>query len=291
MNWYYAHEAQQVGPVSEEEFQRLRSAGTINPGTLVWREGMANWQPCGEVFSPPAAVAPAPPPPAVATVAAPDPGSALKLATSAVVCSGCGGTFPMEEVVRLGDGFVCATCKPAMLQRMREGVGNNEAEEVRKEHIKHEASVKSVGFLYLLGGTLVLVFGGIGLVGVGASAPAADAMMGVGFGAVIVLMGVLYLATGLGLRRLKPWSRIVAGIFAGIGLLGFPFGTIINAYILYLLLSGKGRMVFSSEYQTIIEQTPHIKYRTSIIVWIFLGILLLLLAFVLFSAVSVSPGR
>jgi hypothetical protein len=34
-------------------------------------------------------------------------------------------------------------------------------------------------------------------------------------------------------------------------------------------------MVFSEEYQTIIAQTPHIKYRTSILVWILLFIVLL----------------
>jgi hypothetical protein len=290
MSWYYARDGKQEGPVSEEEFQRLRSTGMIDQATLVWRDGMANWQACAEVFSQAASVAPDPPPPAPPP-ATPDRGAGLKLATSTVVCSGCGGTFTMDDVIRLGDGFACATCKPMILQRRREGVGNNEAEEVRKEHIKHEASVKSVGFLYLLGGTLVLIVSGVALLGAGASAPTPDMMMGAGFAAGFLAMGVLYFATGLGLRRLKPWSRIVAAIFAGIGLLGFPFGTIINAYILYLLLSGKGRMVFSPEYRTIIEQTPHIKYRTSIVVWILLGLVVLLLGFGLFSAVFLSPRR
>jgi hypothetical protein len=38
-------------------------------------------------------------------------------------------------------------------------------------------------------------------------------------------------------------------------------------------------MVFSDEYHEIIAQTPHIKYRTSIIVKIFLFFLLALIAF------------
>ena len=36
-------------------------------------------------------------------------------------------------------------------------------------------------------------------------------------------------------------------------------------------------MVFSGEYKTIIQQTPHLKSKTSIIVWALLGILLVLL--------------
>ena len=84
---------------------------------------------------------------------------------------------------------------------------------------------------------------------------------------------VLYLAftagffyVGKGLRALNPNVKIPVGILSGIGLLGFPIGTIINGYILYLVLSEKGKMVFSPGYQDIIQQTPHIKYKTSILV-------------------------
>ncbi|HKB60455.1 MAG TPA: hypothetical protein VKC56_10480, partial [Gallionellaceae bacterium] len=75
--------------------------------------------------------------------------------------------------------------------------------------------------------------------------------------------------------------RIVAGVLAGLGLLGFPFGTVISAFILYLLFSKKGAMVFSDEYKQVIADTPDIKYRTSIIVWIFLALLIAAAAFVL----------
>ena len=86
---------------------------------------------------------------------------------------------------------------------------------------------------------------------------------------------------GIAIRRLRKWSRVVATIFACIGLLGFPVGTLISAYILYLLLSAQGTMVFSSEYQQIIAETPHVKYQSSkavkwiliIMVFIFLAIL------------------
>jgi len=54
-------------------------------------------------------------------------------------------------------------------------------------------------------------------------------------------------------------------------LIGFPIGTLIHGYILYLYWGTKGRKVFSPEYKQIIAGTPHVKYKTSIIIWILLG--------------------
>ena len=96
--------------------------------------------------------------------------------------------------------------------------------------------------------------------------------------ALFALLGAGQIWVGTGLRRLRRWARIPTGILSGLGLLGFPLGTVINAYILYLIFSQKGKMVFSDEYQAVIEQTPHIKYRTSIVVWILLGLVLALMA-------------
>lgn len=44
-------------------------------------------------------------------------------------------------------------------------------------------------------------------------------------------------------------------------------------------------MVFSPYYKEIISQTPHIKYKTSIVVWIFLGLLLALLGLGIVGAI------
>jgi hypothetical protein len=48
--------------------------------------------------------------------------------------------------------------------------------------------------------------------------------------------------------------------------------------------------VFSEEYQRVIAETPHIKYRTSIVVWILLGLLLLLIAIAVLAAL-IRPIR
>lgn len=48
MEWYYANNRQQQGPVDETEFQDLVREGVIREDTLIWREGMENWRPFGE---------------------------------------------------------------------------------------------------------------------------------------------------------------------------------------------------------------------------------------------------
>jgi len=100
MEWYYAEGGEQRGPVSADEFERLVAAGTVKPDTLVWRAGLIKWQPYGEV--------------AEATSEAP-------VVQGGMVCSQCGQSFAAEEVFRYGSAWVCAGCKPLVLQRLREG--------------------------------------------------------------------------------------------------------------------------------------------------------------------------
>jgi hypothetical protein len=157
-------------------------------------------------------------------------------------------------------------------------VVSNEAEQIRKDHIRHEASVKSVGILYFLGATVFLL-ASFGML----TAPARTE--GAWVALLFIGLCAVQIWTGLGLRKLKPWARVASGILSGLGLLAFPIGTLINAYILYLLFSKKGATVFSDEYKRIIEETPHIKYRTSIVVWILLGVVLLLLGAAFVAAV------
>lgn len=47
--WYHAKNDQQQGPVSDEEIKSQIAAGNIPPDTLVWREGMDDWQAAGEL--------------------------------------------------------------------------------------------------------------------------------------------------------------------------------------------------------------------------------------------------
>src|SRR5215217_7784438 len=58
---FYARNNQQQGPVTWEALQAMAAAGQLQRGDLVWRPGMGNWQPAGEIAGllPAAPVAPA----------------------------------------------------------------------------------------------------------------------------------------------------------------------------------------------------------------------------------------
>jgi hypothetical protein len=48
-SWFYASEGQQQGPYPEIQLRELIARRTITADTLVWTEGMANWQRAGDV--------------------------------------------------------------------------------------------------------------------------------------------------------------------------------------------------------------------------------------------------
>ena len=49
MNWYYAINGRQFGPMSAAEFNQKVGEGIVQLDTLVWHDGMARWQPWREV--------------------------------------------------------------------------------------------------------------------------------------------------------------------------------------------------------------------------------------------------
>ena len=81
--------------------------------------------------------------------------------------------------------------------------------------------------------------------------------------------------------------KIPVTILSGLGLLSIPIGTLINGYILYLMYSQKGKVVFSPEYQDIRDATPEIQYQTSKLAW---GILIVLVLGLVALIAAVSMG-
>jgi uncharacterized RDD family membrane protein YckC len=119
MNWYYVEAGQQTGPVDDAQLEELARSGKIQPETLVWREGMANWQPYSQA-KPGGAAAPAGAPPVYA--AAPAAGG------DQVVCAECNGVFNVQDTIAYGNIRVCANCKPVFMQKLAEGARLNTGE-------------------------------------------------------------------------------------------------------------------------------------------------------------------
>jgi uncharacterized RDD family membrane protein YckC len=110
--WYYALDGKQAGPVSEQELAALVQARQLTLDSLVWREGMANWQPLREMQGTIPGLAALVPPSA----------APLQPAGDQVVCAECRQIVPKGDAIQYSGSYICAACKPAFFQKVREGV-------------------------------------------------------------------------------------------------------------------------------------------------------------------------
>jgi hypothetical protein len=108
MDWYYASNGQQAGPVSETQLDELAQSGRITPATLVWRQGLANWQPYNVARPRPEALLSSP--------------RFLPPIIDQQRCVECQRGFSMNDLLRYENVYVCAECKPTFFQKVREGI-------------------------------------------------------------------------------------------------------------------------------------------------------------------------
>jgi uncharacterized RDD family membrane protein YckC len=150
MAWYFAEGGKQAGPIDDAQLEQFVQSGRIQPETLVWREGMANWQPYNQVR------------PAGRTVSIPPVSSAgvasAATAVSQAVCAECGGVFDVQDTIAYGNARVCAKCKPVFIQKLAEGARVNTGEMVFAGFWTRFAAVFVDGII------LGIVNGGIGFV-------------------------------------------------------------------------------------------------------------------------------
>ena len=123
-----------------------------------------------------------------------------------------------------------------------------------------QTHVKVVGVLFIvlsaLGVLLALGVGAIfGMAGMaGAAADSEDAavalpILGITGGLVtffLLALSLPGLATGFGLLMFKPWARILGIVLSALQLIGFPIGTAIGIYGLWVLLNKDTERLFSS---------------------------------------------
>ena len=127
-----------------------------------------------------------------------------------------------------------------------------------------QTHVKVVGALFIvlsaLGILLAVGVGAIfGMAGMaGAAADSEDAalaipILGITGGLVTLFLLVLSLpglATGIGLLMFKPWARILGIVLSALQLLGFPVGTAIGIYSLWVLLNKDTERLFGGNLPT-----------------------------------------
>jgi len=124
-----------------------------------------------------------------------------------------------------------------------------------------QTHVKVLGVMYLaVGGCmllgavfLVMTMGGVAGI-VGATADPEDAaiaipILGIAGTALASFLGIFSLPsliTGYGLVNFKPWARVVGIVLSAISLVFIPFGTVVGAYGLWVLLSKDTEHLFNT---------------------------------------------
>jgi uncharacterized RDD family membrane protein YckC len=127
MQWHYVKDGATQGPVNATVLATLEAAGMIGPETLVWREGMGGWEPLKDLrahLPQPQPKSPPAPAPEAAPVPKPAPAAAEPEAPREAAdqrCSECGKYFRPDELLRYKDLQICPNCKPAFLQRVKDG--------------------------------------------------------------------------------------------------------------------------------------------------------------------------
>lgn len=105
--------------------------------------------------------------------------------------------------------------------------------------------VMVVGWLHVLesalyiGGAILIVtfFSGIGIMADDPQAFGILTVVGFCAGGFLLLFGIPIALAGWGLLTRKSWSRVLAMVLAILGLFLFPIGTIVGAYVLWVLTS------------------------------------------------------
>ena len=100
---------------------------------------------------------------------------------------------------------------------------------------------------------VLLIFGGAaGVVGVAAveepDAWIAMPILGIVGSAlllVVLTLSIPGIIAGLGLLKFRPWARILAIVLNVVGLINFPFGTVLGIYGLWVLLSRETERLFT----------------------------------------------
>jgi len=123
MDWHYSSNKQQKGPVNGTQLQVLYREGKVGQNTLVWREGMAEWQPysglSGEIED------------------SRDEGAEGKV-EDLTLCAYSGDVKPKSQMLQYGDRWVLAEHKQTFVQSLQEG------RDVLSERVEGEMSY--VGF-------------------------------------------------------------------------------------------------------------------------------------------------
>jgi uncharacterized RDD family membrane protein YckC len=180
MMWYYAVDGKQAGPVSEQDLVALVQSRQLSLDSLVWREGMANWQPLRELHA------------TIPALAGLVPAGPVPAGADEVVCAECRQVVPKADAIQYSGSYICAACKPAFFQKVREGVAPDSPGGFRYAGfwIRFGAKFLDGLILWVLALPITFIFGTKAVVGANMNWSAFVAGQALVFGLGMIMRGV-----------------------------------------------------------------------------------------------------
>jgi hypothetical protein len=131
----------------------------------------------------------------------------------------------------------------------------SDVETKRSTLLHHETSILLIGILHYAAAGM-LAAAAVALVVI-------NGQPGMRFAALLGLLACGYALAGFMLRNLDARARYSATIMAALGMFAMPVGSVLSAYVLWLIHIKEGRAVLSPEYREVVAATPQIKCRVT----------------------------
>lgn len=126
-----------------------------------------------------------------------------------------------------------------------------------KFHVTVVAWLHVLEAILYIGGALLLMafFSGIGLMAEDPEALGILTVVGLCSGGFLLLFGIPVALAGWGLLKKVYWARVLAMVLAILGLFLFPIGTIVGAYVLWVLTAEPASAYFGHEEDASLAET------------------------------------
>lgn len=113
-----------------------------------------------------------------------------------------------------------------------------------------DTHIKVLGFLYIIAGAILIVLGllFLGIIGAVSASQHMFSMGGVigtAVAAFFVILSIPSIIAGVGLLKRREWARILTIVLGVLHLFGFPVGTALGIYTLYVLFNDQTKPLFA----------------------------------------------
>lgn len=201
-------------------------------------------------------------------------------------CSRCGAPLVPEAAF-------CAKCGAAVVRPAAPPVFDTPAPATSAVVIKRPLAVTILAVLQFIGAAfwLLAVLGSVA-----GSSLSADAAPAIVIAPVFIGIGLAQLFCGLGLLRLKPYGRTLQLVFAWIGLIGIPIGTIISILILIYFFRPGVKLIFAGRPgddftpQEAAEIKAEMATSSAMVVIVVVVAVLVMIGFIAILAAIAVPG-